>query len=171
MKVSNLSLLEEQIFSIYASLNISHPSQICHNELIDLTANKFNIRIYYFDEPSEANNLGGIYRIFLNENQTEQQIWQDFGHELGHILRHEGCQWIMNNPFRDYQEWQAESFAHHFCVPTFMLDCLEFPRLRCEAVGLVASLFNVETTFADARLEKWLQNRQNYLLSNHKFIF
>ncbi|MFS0574956.1 ImmA/IrrE family metallo-endopeptidase [Sporosarcina sp. 179-K 3D1 HS] len=169
MKVLSLSLLEEQIFSIYTSLNISHPSQICHNELIDLTANKFHIRVYYFDEASEANNLGGIYRIFLNENQTKQQIWQDFAHELGHILRHEGYQWSMEEPFREYQEWQAENFAHHFCVPTFMLDRLDLPRLRCEAVWLIASLFNVETTFANDRLEKWLRNRATcYLADSYK---
>ncbi|QUW23339.1 hypothetical protein JSQ81_07390 [Sporosarcina sp. Marseille-Q4063] len=87
-------------------------------------------------------------------NQTKQEIWQDFAHELAHSLNHEGYQFSMNDPFRKYQGWQAEQFAFH------LLNHLELPQLRCEAVGLIATLFNVEHTFADVRLEKWLENRE-----------
>lgn len=160
MKTSSLSLLEEKVFSIYHSLNILKPSHIYHLNLIEDVSNMLNIKVYYFDESSEANNMGGIYRIFLNKNQSKQAIWQDFAHELAHILGHEGYQWSMHKPFREYQEWQAKQFAFHFCIPTFMLNHLEFPQLRCEAVGLIATLFNVEHTFADARLEKWLLNQE-----------
>ncbi|WP_255551402.1 ImmA/IrrE family metallo-endopeptidase [Sporosarcina sp. E16_8] len=165
MKTSYLSPLEEKVFSIYDSLKISEPAQIYHANLIEDLSTMLKIKIYYFDEPSEANNLGGVYRIFLNENQSKQAIWQDFAHELAHILRHEGYQWSMNKPFREYQEWQAEQFAFHFCIPTFMLNHLELPRLKCEAVGFIATLFNVEPTFADARLEKWLLNQEVFYLN------
>ncbi|PID03807.1 phage portal protein [Sporosarcina sp. P2] len=160
MKSSNLSSLDEKVFLIYRSLNILKPSQIYHSDLIEDFSNLFKIKTYFFDESSEANNMGGIYRIFLNKNQSKQKIWQDFAHELAHILGHEGYQWSMHKPFREYQEWQAKQFAFHFCIPTFMLNHLELPRLRCEAVGLIATLFNVEHTFADARLEKWLLNQE-----------
>ncbi|MFC5591714.1 ImmA/IrrE family metallo-endopeptidase [Sporosarcina soli] len=163
LKISNLTFLEEKILSIYHSLNITEPGFYNSKELINSFSEKFGIKTYYFDESSEANNLGGEYRIFLNVNQNPQKIWQDFAHELGHIIRHDGCQCSMGIPFREFQEWQAESFAFHFCVPTFMLDLLELPQLRCEAVELIARLFNVETTFADVRLEKWLQSREIYL--------
>lgn len=165
MKLSSLSLLEEKVFSIYHSLNISEPSQINHDLIIDIISDIFNINIFYFDESSEANNLGGTYSIFLNVNQTKQQIWQDFAHELAHILGHDGYQRFMHNPFREYQEWQAEQFALHFCVPTFMLNHLELPSLKCEAVRFIATLFNVQDTFANNRLEKWLQNQEIYFLT------
>jgi len=160
LKTLYLSSLEEKVCSIYQSLKILEPAQIYHVDLIEDISTMLKIKIYYFDEPSEANNLGGDYRIFLNQNQSKQAIWQDFAHELAHILRHEGYQWSMNKPFREYQEWQAEQFAFHFCVPTFMLNHLELPQLKKEAVGLIATLFNVEHTFADVRLEKWLLNQK-----------
>jgi len=166
LKILNISTVEEEVISIYHSLNIFHPTQICHDDLIEIISTRFNIKVYYFDETSEANNLGDIFRIFLNEHQTKQKIWQDFAHELAHILGHEGYQWCMHNPFREYQELQAEQFAYHFCIPTFMLNNLELPQLRCEAVGLIATVFNVEHTFANERLEKWLKNREAYYLAD-----
>ncbi|EGQ19217.1 hypothetical protein HMPREF9372_3744 [Sporosarcina newyorkensis 2681] len=158
MKTSYLSSLEEKVCSIYHSLKISEPSQIYHVNLIEDVSTMLKIKIYYFDEPSEANNLGGDYRIFLNENQSKQVIWQDLAYELAHILRYEGYHWSMNKPFQEYQEWQAEQFALHFCIPTFMLNHLELPQLKSEAIGFVAALFNVEYTFAETRLDKWLLN-------------
>ena len=159
MRITNFSLLEEMVLSIYHSLAITDPDSFNCDELIALISEKFEISTYYFDEASEANNLGGKYRIFLNENQSPQKIWQDFGHELGHILRHDGHQQFMIELFRDYQEWQAIQFAYHFCIPTFMLNELDLPQLRCEAVWLIANTFNVELNFAAERLDKWLLNR------------
>lgn len=159
LKTSNLSLIEEKVLSIYLSMNISEPYQIYHDDMIENISDLLDIKTYYFDESSEANNLGGSYRIFLNETQTKQKIWQDFGHELAHILAHGGCQLSMHEPFRAYQEWQAEQFAYHFCVPTFMLNQMKLPQLRCEAIGVIINTFNVEPNFAAERLEKWLQSK------------
>ena len=165
MKTINLTLLEEKVFSIYHSLNILHPSQLYQNNLIELVSSKLNIRVHYFDESSESNNLGGIYRVFLNENQTNEEIWQDFAHELGHILRHEGYQLSMADSFREYQEWQADNFAYHFCAPSFLIDQMCLPKHRCEAIGLLARTFNVTTDFASVRLDKWIQR----LLVSNKY--
>lgn len=160
MRITNFSLLEEMVSSIYHSLAVTDPNSLNCTELIALTSKKFDISTYYFDEASEANNLGGKYRIFLNENQSSQKIWQDFGHKLGHILRHERLQQSMVESFRICQEWHAEQFAYHFCIPTFMLNALVMPKHRCEAIGLISSLFNVEPEFADTRLDKWLRSRK-----------
>ncbi|PID13808.1 MULTISPECIES: ImmA/IrrE family metallo-endopeptidase [unclassified Sporosarcina] len=167
MKISSLSSLEEKVFSIYHSLNIIKPSQIYHMDLIEDISNMFKIKTYYFDESSEANNMGGIYRIFLNKNQSKQAIWQDFAHELAHILGHEGYQCSMHNPFREYQEWQAEQFAYHFCIPTFLLNQMNLPQLQCEAIGLIASIFNTDPIFASERLDKWLRSRESDLFQKH----
>ena len=50
----------------------------------------------------------------------------------------------MHKPFQEYQEWQAEQFACHFCVPTFLLNQMKLPQLRSEAIGMIVSHFNVE---------------------------
>ncbi|MCM3711005.1 ImmA/IrrE family metallo-endopeptidase [Sporosarcina luteola] len=165
MRIANFSLLEDMVSSIYHSLAVTDLASFNCDELIAMISEKFDISTYYFDEASEANNLGGKYRIFLNENQSPQKIWQDFGHELGHILIHEGHQQSMVESFRIYQEWQAEKFAYHFCIPTFMLNELAMPKHKCEAIGLISRLFNVEPHFADTRLDKWLRSREAILLN------
>ncbi|MEQ6048477.1 ImmA/IrrE family metallo-endopeptidase [Lysinibacillus capsici] len=63
--------------------------------------------------------------IFLNNQLTICQSWQDFGHELGHVLLHMGNQQRMYPLFREYQEYKANNFMYHACVPSFMLDELE----------------------------------------------
>ena len=98
LKTSYLSSLEEKVCSIYQSLKISDPEQIYHVDLIEDVSTMLTIKIYSFDEPSEANNLGGDYRIFLTQHQSKQAIWQDFAHEFAHLLLHDGFQWSMNTP-------------------------------------------------------------------------
>lgn len=161
MKNSSLTsteCIEAFVFSIYHSLHISQPSQVSSDILIERTSSKYNIRVYYFDESSEANNLNGFHCIFLNEEQPKQKIWYDFAIGLAHILGHMRDQNDLQISFPISQEWQAEEFASHFCIPSFMLNNLDLPELKYEAVVLIAALFNVEYTFAEARLDKWLLN-------------
>src|SRR5699024_7956666 len=87
--------------------------------------------------------FGGKYRIFIDNRQSKQKQWQDFGHELGHVLCHAGHQLKMNHMFLKYQEWKANNFMYHFCVSTFML-C----QLKEVNVHNVMNLFNVEYEFA-----------------------
>jgi Zn-dependent peptidase ImmA (M78 family) len=55
---------------------------------------------------------------FLNEQLTHQQQWQDFCHELAHILLHTGHQGRMFSLFHEYQENKANHFMYHACVPS-----------------------------------------------------
>ncbi|MGG3452037.1 ImmA/IrrE family metallo-endopeptidase [Domibacillus aminovorans] len=57
------------------------------------------------------------------------------------------------------QEWQANSFALHFCIPTFMLGKLELTDHRQAAIAIIAQTFDVEYGFAEERLEHWLRQR------------
>lgn len=41
-------------------------------------SNKMGISTYFFNYASEINNLGGRVNIFLNVNQTKEQIESDF---------------------------------------------------------------------------------------------
>ena len=46
---------------------------------IQKISKKYNVYTYFYDYPvSEANNLRGKSNIFLNINQPEKEIWNDF---------------------------------------------------------------------------------------------
>ncbi|MBA4536395.1 ImmA/IrrE family metallo-endopeptidase [Bacillus aquiflavi] len=151
--------LEDFVRDLYFSMSISSPEQISMTEI----AENLNIKIHYYDEESEANNIGGIYRIFLNEQLTKQQQWQDFAHELCHILFHTGYQLRMPHYFRTYQEWKASNFAYQFCVPTFMLEKIKLPKRKNEGIEVIAQTFNVEFDFAKTRLERWIRQQEAFI--------
>ncbi|MFC3041629.1 ImmA/IrrE family metallo-endopeptidase [Virgibacillus xinjiangensis] len=142
--------VEDLVKSIYISMDITEPEELDTRCLMDMVSEYFHIRLHYFDEPSEANNLGGNFHIFLNEKQSPQKQWQDFGHELGHILGHEGCQWGIPPLFRHYQEGQAKQFALHFCVPSFLLE-----QMATIDMAVLMKLFKVEKNFALHRIEMY----------------
>lgn len=155
--------LEDFIRNLYLKIGISKPSEID----INVIAQTLGINLYY-------GNTTFIFRnnIFL-QRSFPQQEWIDFGHELCHYLRHSGQQITMAPMFIDLQEWQANHFAYHFCVPTFMLDELE----EVTVYGIM-NLFNVDEKFAEKRLEMYKsknywrmqygkrRNKQNYINSS-----
>lgn len=94
--------------------------------------------------------------IFLNDFLLKEQQWQDFCHELAHVLLHTGHQGRMSPLFREYQENKANHFMYHACVPSFMLDEIEPNNLTIE---YVQEQFNVEYDFALKRLEQYLYKR------------
>lgn len=150
--------LEDFIFHLYTSLSIIHPHEIDMHQI----AQKLNIRLSFWDETSEASFIRGKYRIFINNKQSIQQQWQDFGHELCHVLFHEGYQFQMPIDFILYQELKANNFMYHFCVPTFMLEKLTLPSWKGEAIQVVADTFNVEIEFAQKRLDQYLRNIEGF---------
>lgn len=117
---------------------------------IDNLSEAIDAPVYFWEFDSEAVFYRGRYKIFLNENLSAQQKWQEFGHECCHIFRHTGNQSEMNNSFLYYQENQATHFAYHFCVPTFMLE-----DYKGATVYDIMNLFNVEFDFALKRLEMY----------------
>jgi Zn-dependent peptidase ImmA (M78 family) len=85
--------------------------------------------------------------------------WQEFGHELCHLLRHAGNQHTLPSFFLRMREWQANSFALHFCIPTFLLEELDLTDDKQSAIEIIAQTFGVEYDFAEERLERWLLQR------------
>lgn len=132
--------LEDYITDLYKSLSISRPGQLNVNDL----SNKLQINIYY------SNVSFRIGHNIVIRKSNKRQEWQDFGHEVGHFLRHHGNQLQMHYLFRDLQEYQANYFAYHFCVPTFMLKEIE----RVTAYDIM-NLFTVEYDFALRRIEMY----------------
>lgn len=90
----------------------------------------------------------------MNNNLSPEEEWQDFSHELGHILKHYGNQHKMINMFRNLQESQADNFMYHFCVPTFMLlnyNITNYSNIK-DGIPFIANKFGVTKNFAKKRL-------------------
>jgi len=169
------SYLEEYIIDLYKKIGISRPKQL----KLEYVAKRLDIIVYTFGWPSEAVYANGRQYIYLNRNLTPEQKWQEFAHELGHILRHAGHQRKLHPLFVELQEWQADNFALHFCIPTFMLQRIRLPPDRQAAIYFISETFNVEMEFAEKRLDRYLckvhaggyinqvnERRYNYVLQN-----
>ncbi len=143
---------EDLIKKFYIDVGIILPRHLDFRKI----AIHFGIQVFYWSDNSQALFLREYAYIFLNKQLSKQQLWQDFCHELGHVLLHAGQQRRMSPLFREYQENKANNFMYHACVPSFMLDEIE-PNLL--TVQYVQQLFNVEYDFALKRLEQYQSNR------------
>lgn len=130
--------LEDYVINIYKIVGISKPYELDMRTI----AKRLGIKLVYWKSTFRIGN-----EIVLLSG-TKQSEWQRFGHELCHYLIHYGHQLNMHYLFRELQEYQADHFAYHFCVPTFMLE-----QLQNFNIYDVMDLFNVEFEFALKRLE------------------
>ena len=157
------SHLEDYIEKLYNGISINSPAQLDEYVIAD----RLDIRIYLANNSSEAFYWQDRYYIFIDRNLDGQQRWQDFAHELCHVLRHSGHQGHMSPPFRELQEWQSDNFMYHFCVPTFLLRRIRLPSDYQAAVYVIAKTFNVEMDFAKVRLNRY---RQKVFPEVHQFM-
>ncbi|WP_225434113.1 ImmA/IrrE family metallo-endopeptidase [Peribacillus tepidiphilus] len=141
--------LEDYITKLYQELDIHVPNQL---DMIDISV-KLNIFLHFEDVNSAAVDRNGLYSMIIDRRLSKQKQWQDFGHELCHILLHAGNQLAMPRDFVKLQEAKANNFALHFCVPTFMLLNIPLPKTRNEFIYIISETFNVEYNFAMRRLE------------------
>ncbi|MGG3798025.1 ImmA/IrrE family metallo-endopeptidase [Metabacillus fastidiosus] len=145
-----LTQLEENIKNLYINLGIELPYEIDIYHI----SNELDIWIYFHPHKSEIFKRNGLFSMFLDEELSVQEQWQDFGHELGHIIRHTGNQHKLAIPFRALQENQANNFMYHFCVPTFMLlnyEINNFMNIN-DGISFISKAFNVTEEFAKRRL-------------------
>src|SRR5690606_15109126 len=132
------------IYNFLHSFNIIRPEQLT----IENIASIIGLPVRYWSYSSESIFVRDKKMVFINENVSIQKQWQEFGHELCHILWHVGRQEHLRKDFYLLQEWQADAFSYHFCVPTFMLN-----QLKGVTAYEVMEIFNVEFDFAVRRLE------------------
>lgn len=151
--------IEDYIEELYHSLSIFDPEQI---DMI-IISQKMNIWVHFVPFGSRAICRNDLPSIFIDSRNTMYHQWEDFGHELCHILFHVGNQLRMPKMFLDYQETKAKNFMLHFCIPTFMLRKLVLPDSRVEAISLIADTFNVSLESANDRLLHY----ENQLLASH----
>lgn len=146
-----LTNLEEDIQKLYLSLSICSPFEIDMKDISD----KLGIDLIFEDVGSQTLRSKSKYYIFINEKLPIQNQWQDFGHELGHWFKHVGDQKGAYINFRNLQEWQADNFMYHFCIPTFMLlnlNICNYSNIE-DGVPFVSKTFNVTEDFARERLQ------------------
>ena len=145
------SRIEEYIQDFMYQMEITDPKDLC----ITSIANHMDIEIHFKSGRSSMILIKGEYHITINQNISQAKQWEDFGHELGHVLRHVGNQRFLSSGFRGYQESQAENFMYHFCVPTFMIDQMEFESTEQETILKIAETFNVTIPFAVKRFDMY----------------
>ncbi|MBD8026463.1 ImmA/IrrE family metallo-endopeptidase [Ureibacillus sp. Re31] len=151
-----MSHTEDFIKDLYLRIGILKPQQLNYHKI----ANGLGVKLFYWDDSSQALFLKDLACIFLNRNLTQQELWQDFCHELAHVLFHWGNQRRMSESFRQYQETKANQFMYHACVPSFMLNELNIFDATYESVRSVCKLFNVEYEFALKRIRQFIQKKR-----------
>lgn len=142
--------LEEYIMQLLNRIDIYHPHQLSVENIYP----RLGLSVHYI--PHDAMYVAG--NVFLDSRKSETHQWQDFGHELCHALWHAGDQALIPLSMREYQEWKAENFAQHLCVPSFMLDAVDLPAYERQAVWMITEKFGVEREFAEKRLEQYIRN-------------
>lgn len=143
--------LEDYIKDLFTSINVMYPKQL--DPMI--IGHKLGFEVIYL--PIDSVSYDNI--IYIDSRLSEQEQWQEFCHELGHVISHSGNQTKTPPLFREYQEWKANNFALQACVPTFMLNNITLPGTEDKAIQLIQELFNVEWDFAYKRLEQYKNNK------------
>ncbi|MCJ7841887.1 ImmA/IrrE family metallo-endopeptidase [Lederbergia sp. NSJ-179] len=132
----------------YSHLDIYHPGQL---DILEI-ANSLDIKVHFINISSRA------YKgeIIIDSRLSSEEQWEDFAYELCHVLFQYGNQIInINSLFLEYQEWKANNFALHFCVPTFMLQkSLIKDQIASipEAIPFIKNQYNVTDEIAEKRL-------------------
>ncbi|MCX2854237.1 MULTISPECIES: ImmA/IrrE family metallo-endopeptidase [Bacillus] len=159
-----LSPLEQKIKNIYEKINITKPGTFD----LDIVAERLKVIVQYWEKDSKGVEILGMGAIILNSQLSKEEQWQDFSHELGHILNHVGIQTNVHYLFKELQENQANAFMYHFAVPTFMLRNLALPATKREAITHLSNLFHVTYSFAETRLDMYL--RKLFSFKYHAFL-
>lgn len=145
-----MTTLETNIEKLYKFLEIQSPSEI---EMYKI-AEKLDVWVHHWEHKSIMNCRDGMYSIILDEKKDQFEQWQDFAHELAHVINHVGIQHNLSKSFRIRQEYQANNFMYHFCVPTFMLlslDVNNYANIN-NGVDFISKTFNVTQEFSRKRL-------------------
>ncbi|GAB2558473.1 ImmA/IrrE family metallo-endopeptidase [Gracilibacillus alcaliphilus] len=141
--------LEKTIEQELLRLNINTPLKLLKVEEI---AVKYDILLRYQRKPSASGIYYGIKVITIDSRLSYLEQRQQFFHELSHVLQHYGDQEGLPKAFVELQEFKARNFALHYAVPTFMIQKLELPKCRDEAISFIANTFKVTEDFARTRL-------------------
>ncbi|MFC5470157.1 ImmA/IrrE family metallo-endopeptidase [Cohnella suwonensis] len=149
-----LTPLEQWIDQLWLKSGIYRPAQLNIEEV----AARLDVWVHYLGDTSRALEYMGMRTILLDDRLGAPARWEDFLHELCHVLRHAGNQTTMPRLFCEGQEAEANRFVLYAAIPFYMLKKVELPKRIDEAAENVACHFGVTVELARKRLEQ-LQRR------------
>ncbi|MED1602650.1 ImmA/IrrE family metallo-endopeptidase [Alkalihalophilus marmarensis] len=124
-----VNVRETRIEKIYKSRNI----QNLHDLTIENLSSIFNIKVEYCKSESECFYDDDCAMMWLNEEQSIEDIRSDFFHEMGHFLDHSGKQGEgMPISFEKLQETQAHWLSIYLSMPRYIFEPImnEHPNLH-----------------------------------------
>ncbi|OLN21931.1 hypothetical protein BTO30_12050 [Domibacillus antri] len=149
--------LEDFIETFYTSIGIQDPNELG----IERIAARMGVIVDYVDGVSKCFKIECCSVILLNQHLSPHAQWQEFAHELCHLLLHAGNQHALPSAFLELQERQANNFALHFCIPSFMLERINLPFQKQAAILVISEIFGVEPSFAALRFEQYTRRVQS----------
>jgi len=142
--------LEQWIEQLWLKSGITAPSQLNVEEV----ASRLDVWVHYMKDTSRALEYMGMRTILIDQRQGSEAQWEDFLHELCHVLRHAGNQTTMPRLFCEGQEAEANRFVLYAAMPFFMLRHFKLPDRIDEAAESLAYHFGVTFELARKRLEQ-----------------
>lgn len=111
--------LETWIYQLYRTHGIHYPSDL---EDIDLVASMFHTVVRITREETRILWDNEFAAILVNAYLRKEQKRAAFFHELGHFLRHIGCQHNLPKSFMELQEAQSAHFQLYAAMPIYMIQ-------------------------------------------------
>lgn len=143
--------LEQWIEALWSRAGIVTPEQLTIQEVSD----RLDVWVHYMDATSKALEWMGIRSVLIDLRLTAERQWEDYLHELCHILRHAGNQTVMPRSFLEHQEADAKRFVLYAAMPYSMVREVSLPSARGEAIQLLSRRFGVTCELAALRLEQF----------------
>lgn len=146
IKTYKPTTLEKSISDFYIQLDVLSPSHL--NPF--LISRALGIEYDQFISPACSGDEEGVPYIITDLRSPYEKQREQYFHELGHVLRHDGDQNNrMPQSFREYQEWDAHLFTVYAMIPYHMLDF----SLNYTVKGLM-DRFNVPSHIARKRFNQ-----------------
>lgn len=150
-----LTPLEQWIQDLYLRLKITEPSQL---NIVDLAA-RLNVWIYFRSMTSKALEIDGHFSINIDSRLNQREQYEEFLHELCHLLRHSGNQSNMPELFSVKQEQEAQHFILYAAIPYSMFIQLELPEMLQDIAEVLVQEFGVTQELAIKRIEQIQQRK------------
>jgi Zn-dependent peptidase ImmA (M78 family) len=114
--------LDSWVSKLYKRIGINDPNEICERKI----SYSLGIHLTYSERRNYARDEGRFKLININNDQDITAKREIFFHELCHILRHEGSQYMMPKAFRELQEWDCGHFTRYAAIPFHMLHTVDW---------------------------------------------
>ncbi|MCU6798034.1 hypothetical protein OB236_38505 [Paenibacillus sp. WQ 127069] len=114
----NSTNLELRINNIYQINGIYHVTDLDIGHIAEI----FNAELRFHSRKTKVYWDDDFCLVYLELDQSEDEIRKDFFHELGHIAMHVGNQNKLPKTFVQYQEEQASHFQLYASMPIYMIE-------------------------------------------------